>query len=450
MINDLPYYMRENKLIAHTLTLALLVFVITQTALCASASTLYVATDNTGDFICDGSADQGQINAAIDMASPNDIVYLRKGTYYITGAINLKSGVTLRGEGEENTKIEAASPDYFSEKYSAMIYFKGVSNAELYGLTVDGGVASLAVQHDTGGKDRESAIRVEDSTNCKIHDVYVTLINGDGVRGDDSSNIDVYNCQMMCSGHDGVQIWGGNKWHVYNCNMNLFVNSGVRLADTTNGIIEYCTFYSDTNSGFCGVELEDGVNGAVIKHNLFRNIHSKVGQGIATVHATGDVYIENNVFYDCPGGEMVLDGISARKDGNLIVDSLDGISGVGYDGAGASPSIDPIRKSTTTIVTPIMATNTTATVTTPVMNVTDPKLKEINITATMNGTVETSVGKYQPILAMTQSLSGVNMSSSVFWYYPSNHMAGLYGSNAADYAPMASQAVVVNPALFFT
>lgn len=69
-----------------------------------------VATDGSGDYNTDGTADETEINEAIsNLPSGGGVVVLKKGTYTIAGNINiLKSNVILRGEGK-STKITLAN-----------------------------------------------------------------------------------------------------------------------------------------------------------------------------------------------------------------------------------------------------------------------------------------------------------------------------------------------------
>jgi parallel beta-helix repeat protein len=62
---------------------------------------IVVATDGSGDYNTDGTADQSEINEAIsNLPASGGIVFLKKGTYTISAAISiLKSNVVLEGEG---------------------------------------------------------------------------------------------------------------------------------------------------------------------------------------------------------------------------------------------------------------------------------------------------------------------------------------------------------------
>ena len=69
-----------------------------------------VSTDGSGDYNCDGTDDQTEINEAIStLPVGGGIVRLKKGTYNLTGVVEiLKSNVVLEGEGSA-TIIKAAN-----------------------------------------------------------------------------------------------------------------------------------------------------------------------------------------------------------------------------------------------------------------------------------------------------------------------------------------------------
>jgi parallel beta-helix repeat protein len=69
-----------------------------------------VATDGSGDYNCDGTDDQTEINEAIsNLPAGGGIVQIKKGTYNLTGVVEiLKSNVVLEGEGSA-TLLRAAN-----------------------------------------------------------------------------------------------------------------------------------------------------------------------------------------------------------------------------------------------------------------------------------------------------------------------------------------------------
>jgi chitosanase len=257
------------------------------------------------------AGNQNTINDAIQSAKPGDTVILENGTYVIDGAINMKTGVNLAGSG--NTIIKASSFELFKDTPNGMIVFSGVSNSGISTLTVDGG--ETANQYTNSGHGWENGILIKDnSANIVIRNIRFSGLCGDGINGDPSgsSNVLVKNCVMKTVGHDGVQCWDGDNWQVINCTMDLYINSGVRYANSKNCIVKNCYFYCDTGSGYAGIELEDSVQNITITENTFSHIHSSKGIGIVSVHATGTAIIEDNIFEDCPGGNIVISGITVN------------------------------------------------------------------------------------------------------------------------------------------
>ena len=66
-------------------------------ALVVAASDTPTTIKNRADYICDGTADQSEINTALGVA---DCVYLCPGTYYINASISIASNQTLKGVGD--------------------------------------------------------------------------------------------------------------------------------------------------------------------------------------------------------------------------------------------------------------------------------------------------------------------------------------------------------------
>ncbi|MHC1596787.1 MAG: pectate lyase family protein [Methermicoccaceae archaeon] len=63
------------------------------------------------DYICDGTADDVEIQAAIDALTGAGTVYLYAGTYTLASSITLKSGLTLEGVFPQRKDVEPTTPD---------------------------------------------------------------------------------------------------------------------------------------------------------------------------------------------------------------------------------------------------------------------------------------------------------------------------------------------------
>ncbi len=100
----------------HLLTIALIAAVLLiGLAGAASAASVTVAASNSqvkssAQYVCDGSGDQSQIQAAINqVAAGGGDVYLLDGTFNVAGDIQLVSGVNLIGKGAGTTTLKFTS-----------------------------------------------------------------------------------------------------------------------------------------------------------------------------------------------------------------------------------------------------------------------------------------------------------------------------------------------------
>ena len=280
----------------------------------ASAATYDVGSGYTYSTIASGLA----------AASSGDYVHVHAGTYIISSPLNIPNGVTLYGDGYSSTTIKASSPLVFSTSAApASIYLNGKSDIEIYGFTFHGGAASLAAMHaiDNDYRNYCSGIKLTSSSDITIHDCYFTLQYGDSIRASGTnSNVYVYNCIFNTPGHDGLSMYYGSNWRMSNCIVNTFINAGMRIENVVGAEVDHCTFYSDTNSGSGGVELLRAIGTDVrVHHNIFRNMHNSVGDGIFFYSPTfGSVDISNNIMYDIPGAYINNHGFSYTGSGNQL------------------------------------------------------------------------------------------------------------------------------------
>lgn len=266
---------------------------------------LYVGSGK--QYATDGTADDVQIQAAIDAASSGDVVYMPDTTYDITQPVDMAEGVVLKGAGVASTQwlIPTASLDNFNVDSGAIIYCTGISNAEICGFKMDGNDGI----YDHRGVNWMNGIAVFDGcSHLTIHDLYMTKLNGDGVRAGGSytqSYMNIYNMQILSCGHDGVAVKAADNWKISNIICNLRTNCGVRFQNATNCELSYSTFYADIGSGDCGVEIPTGTDSNIsIHHNIFHDMDSSSYRNGIWAHdctLTGfNVY--NNIFYNCPDG----------------------------------------------------------------------------------------------------------------------------------------------------
>lgn len=130
------------------------------------SNTLIVAAstfDGTYDYKCDGTADDVEIQAAIDYVSctwGGGTVLLTGGQFTLAATLTMRSSIVLQGVG--NATI--LSP--YDNSITTMVDFGSVTNAELNNCTIDGNGASITFT--------TSAMTVIDgNTNCKCNNVII-------------------------------------------------------------------------------------------------------------------------------------------------------------------------------------------------------------------------------------------------------------------------------------
>ena len=90
------------------------------------------------------SVTAANINSAITGCASNEVVLLNPGTYSITASINLKSNVTLRGSGANQTLLVVPAGGYSGGACSAIVCFTSDSNTYSGASTVQPGGSNAA------------------------------------------------------------------------------------------------------------------------------------------------------------------------------------------------------------------------------------------------------------------------------------------------------------------
>lgn len=105
---------------------------------------IVVATDGSGDYNCDGTDDQTELNEAINnLPAGGGIVRVKKGTYLLTGVVEIsKNNVIFEGEGP-GTIIRAANNSNLSDVFRiGNGGVTGYSNICVRDLMIDGNGAN--------------------------------------------------------------------------------------------------------------------------------------------------------------------------------------------------------------------------------------------------------------------------------------------------------------------
>jgi hypothetical protein len=255
-----------------------------------AASNASAQSKNHADYVCDGTDDQTEINAAITAAATiGGTVLLSEGTFTIDGAINLATKVHLRGMGMEATIIEV---DTGTSSDFTMLLASSKSRLSISALTLDGNAASIA-QNTVG-------IEINGCSHVQVFDVEVREIDTDGSDGygfeiNGSSyvfvtRVEVNTCQVgvyitgSCHTIELLQVLADNNTtfgfalgsdytSMVSCTARSNGNGGLTLSGQFCRVIG-CTFRG--NAAGDGISIPGGsynvIAGCVIDHNDYHGI----------------------------------------------------------------------------------------------------------------------------------------------------------------------------------
>lgn len=290
-------------------TLFLITFLILTTLPAALGSenseVVTVAGDGSGDYNCDGSSDQVQINQALEYAAENSIptVYLKGSfTYYITDPILLRSGITLTGDDTATVKLASglsvwggSGSSIEDEKAMFMIKDNSATNVGLSNITIDGSQSDYYSNVKLGTSCYNMATLIG-CTGLTIQNV--TFKNGcnDAILISKSSNILIDTVTVNKCGHDGVYAYNVEDITVKNCKFINRTNSSCRFYTVTDGVFanNECT---TSGGGYAGLELEEIVKNIEVYGNYFHDLDAPAIVHLDTTETNVDIY--DNKIVNC-------------------------------------------------------------------------------------------------------------------------------------------------------
>ncbi len=309
-----------------------------------AASDALAKSKRDADYVCDGVADQVDINAAIDaLPATGGTVQLSEGTFYRSGNILIsKPVVVLRGMGASNAN--------YSSLGGTKIYSSNGANSDaiknsgsawrslfLQHLTMDGNKANNSAGHAVNG----AYLDIGASGKAGIFDVEITNFKQNGIHAFQSlsgSHFTISNCSghgmysafvqgifierpcwLFSNAGDGMQLTGlpADAGHT-DAHISAVVESnsgdGVNLRGIGHSALEIWSSYN----GKVGCRLQG------CHHNLIR-IQSKHSCGVsAAVPCEVDLY-------NCGYNQIVVN--LARK-----ATEIAGIHGIEFYGNSSYPS----------------------------------------------------------------------------------------------------------------
>jgi PKD repeat protein len=306
----------------------------------SSAPVIYVAGDGSGDYNCDGKADQVTINQALQFVANNSgytTVHLKGPfTYTINETIYVESNTIL--EGDFNAVVKLV--DHAGWTNDPMIPMIGqrsslykVSNVTVRGFEIYG-------NHDNNtetpkGKGYFNMIFFKHATGVTVHDMYLHDGHGDGLRIYYGENILFYNNKVSFLGHDGFYTINGQNVEACNNTITCRINSALRARDSNNvkfhdNVIDA---YPDAGPGIQVERSAGSMNDIEIYDNLVTNTW---GPGVWVIGTEGaydpklsDCYIHHNIFIGSGANRNIewVGGVLASGFHNILIENnvFDGV-----------------------------------------------------------------------------------------------------------------------------
>jgi len=306
---------------------------------------VYVSTDGSGDYNCDGISDQIEINQALDfvLTNPNYTTVYLKGpyTYWINEPILISSNCILKGDSTARVQVidNAGWPinkpliaqkgaEYWEggiheDNLETQIY--GNTDDNLINVEIAGFELTAGNQSAPTGSWYYILILFHLVNNVDIHDMNMHDSYGDFIRilGNSwliSQELNIFNNWMENSGHDGLYLAGISNLDIYaNEILHTRTNDGIRLEECKNPDIHNNIIgnsLTDEPSGYAGILLSNAgefLQSAEIYNNF---IYGKAGGIVLESGATKDfqngVHIHHNNIYkpfdNTAGGDSFLNG----------------------------------------------------------------------------------------------------------------------------------------------
>ncbi|MGB9927994.1 MAG: right-handed parallel beta-helix repeat-containing protein [Methanosarcina sp.] len=264
---------------------------------------VYVSSNGTGDFNCDGTDDQVEINEALAYAAENPdltTIHLQgNSTYVISDTILIGSNTILEGDSKADSaailKLEDEADWPLEKPLITQLASSGNSNIIIRGFEIDG-------NHDNNtdrarGKGYYNLIDFLDSDNIKVYDMYMHDSHGDGLQTTRCSNIQFYNNTVYKLGHDALYAIYSLNVEAWDNKITCRTNSGLRVYNT-NHVKFYNNTINSEGEGGAGIQVQKDGASAVMD----------------------DIEIYNNLIYETNSAGIWVTGYGSRYDKDTAKD----------------------------------------------------------------------------------------------------------------------------------
>ncbi len=275
----------------------------------SSAATVYVDTDGSGNYNCDGTNDHIEINKALAYIDSigGGTVYLRgPNTYWIDSTLNIGAGTTLTGDSTAEIKLVANAG--WSENVPLIANIGTDDDITITGFTIDGN--SQSQSGISLGDSYYILMYFDGAENIEVSDMRMEWGCGDGLKIRNSNDITFSDNDVYKMGHDAFYAISCSDMVVSGNVVFTRTNGACRLSTgAQNAKIYDNTFYSAITGDSTGPAIEldkSSETGTTVFDDIeiYNNrVHTMNGAGVWMsasyaddgIHAK-DVHIHHNIF----------------------------------------------------------------------------------------------------------------------------------------------------------
>lgn len=312
-------------------------------------ATLVVAASNStatgaasADYVCDGVADQTEINAAIAALTVGGRIILLEGTYNLTATITLASNLTIEGQGASTVLSTPGGHVGFR-----MMNGDGINDVRIANM-------KFLAHHSTATSGTEYPIYIGDTVNCnRITIEGCQFFDGRGlVLLDRVTNAWVSRCYFNKSQWDGLWV---NSFCYYVAVTDCEFYDAVIYMEAYDSTVKGCILNSTTRFLYAidAVGVRCSVVGNVINTcqygvrilysgNVIGNIVTDSTQQGVLAEYIGDAWsggggvVADNLFIRIASGVYFYQCKDLVISGNMSDGGADNSSGVGIQGTGSN------------------------------------------------------------------------------------------------------------------
>ena len=312
------------------------------------AQTVYVATDGSGDYNCNGTNDEIEINQALSYINSQGggTVSLKSGTYSIDNQIKIYDNTIFEGVDSLSTIIKIKDWSSIPQETPFIINSNFDNNDDtivnnnitLRNFSFDGNRINNEEEDDHWpGDSWHTAVAFKGVSNININAVNVYNSLNDAFQLEYCNTVNVTNCSTSYIGHDAIYFIYSNYLIAENNTFDLAANAGVRTDNSNHILINNNYIFDKDGYGGDAIEIayrgQDDImddliienniieqapmsgitlysddpsitNGSIIRNNVIYQVGSTTSLNeSAGINITNfdNVIIQNNTIYNCVG-----------------------------------------------------------------------------------------------------------------------------------------------------